>query len=131
MARNYDIMGDVGGGVGPSFMKKKKYGYSDQEGQTASQATAEGAGRLKRFGDATKGASSDDIVGRLQKYAQGENDRKKAEAAKKKQQEEADTETVYDEKTKQYIRKKKTIAPEKGFIQRMMDKYWYGKKDEE
>jgi hypothetical protein len=94
--------------------KKKKFGlapsFSQSEGKTGAQTASEGAGNLGRFGGAVKGKS--DPVGAIQKYARDEQER----AKKKKADEEA--------------AKKKGIAPEKGFVQRMMDKYWYGKKDE-
>lgn len=113
MARNsYDITGDMGGGVGPSFMRKKN---QFQEKQTGAGAAAEGAERLGRFGGAMKDKKNgDDAVTRLQKYAQAEAEREKkkkadAEAAKKKQKEGG-------------------VAPSKGFIERMRD-YWFPSKE--
>jgi hypothetical protein len=48
----------------------------------------------------------------------------------KSKPEDESTETEYDPKTKTYVRKKKNVEPSEGFIQRMMNKYIYGKKDE-
>lgn len=114
MARNsYDIMGEVGGGIGPSFMRNKT---RRQEKQTGAQAAGEGAERLGRFGKAMGDKENkDDAVTRIQKYAQAEAERqrkKKAEdeAAKKKQKEGG-------------------VAPSKGFIERMRD-YWFPKKEQ-
>ena len=109
MARNsYDITGEVGGGIGPSFMRKKT---QRQEKQTGAQAAGEGADRLGRFGGAMKDKKDGkDAVTRLQDYAKAEMEREKkkkadAEAAKKKQKEGG-------------------VAPTKGFIERMRD-YWF------
>jgi hypothetical protein len=109
MAKNsFDIMGDMGGGgIGPSFMRKKT---QRQEKQSGAQAAGEGAERLGRFGGAMKKDTGEDAVTKLQKYAQSELEREKkkkaeAEAAKKKQKEGG-------------------VAPTKGFIERMRD-YWF------
>jgi hypothetical protein len=51
-------------------------------------------------------------------------------SAKPKPKEPEDSgETEYDPKTKTYQKKKKAVEPTKGFMQRMMDKYIYGKKE--
>jgi len=113
MARNYDIMGDMGGGVGPSFMRKKNQ-RQEKQGTTAAEETKKGAERLGRFGGAMKDKKDGkDAVTRLQEYAKSEAERqrkKKAEdeAAKKKQKEGG-------------------VSPSKGFIERMRD-YWFPKK---
>lgn len=113
MARNYDIMGNVGGGVGPSFMRNKT---QRQEKQTGAGAAAEGAERLGRFGGAMKDKKDGkDAVTRLQEYAKAEAERQR----KKKAEEEA-------AKKKQ---KEGGVAPSKGFIERMRD-YWFPKKDQ-
>lgn len=82
-----------------------------QEKQSAAQTASEGAGRLGRFGGAMKGATKETAVSKLQKYTQSE-----AERQKKKKQEEA--------------AKPKSAAPSKGFVGRMIDKYYYGKKEQ-
>lgn len=81
-----------------------------QEKQTGAQAAGEGAARLGRFGGAMKGATKDDAVTRIQKYAQAEGERQR----KKKQEEAA---------------KPKSTAPQKGFFSRMYDRYVSGKKE--
>lgn len=91
-----------------SFGKPK---LQRQEKQTGAQAAGEGAARLGRFGSAMKGATKDDAVTRLQKYAQSEGERQR----KKKQEEAA---------------KPKAAAPSRGFFGRMVDKYVYGKKEQ-
>lgn len=111
-------MGNIMGGVGPSFMKKKKNNYSDDDQQsTGADTTKTAADNLGRFGGAMKGSSSGDAVSRIQKYAQDENERKKKEDEEKKKKAAA-------------AQKSGSVAPQKGFIQRMIDKYYYGKEDQ-
>jgi hypothetical protein len=113
MARDYNIMGDMGGGIGPSFMRKKN---QRQEKQTGAQAASEGAERLGRFGGAMKDkGDGKDAVTRLQEYAKAEGERQR----KKKAEEEA--------KKKQ--QKEGGVAPSKGFLERMRD-YWFPKKEQ-
>jgi hypothetical protein len=105
-----NIMSDFG-------TKKKKYGlapsFSQSEGKTGAQTASEGAGNLGRFGGAVKKGGADPI-GAIQQYARDEQERKRKKDAEEAAKKKAGT----------------GVAPQKGFIDRMMDKYWYGKKDE-
>lgn len=113
MARNYDIMGEMGGGIGPSFMRKKN---QRQEKQSGAETVKEGAERLGRLHGAMKDKKDGkDAVTRLQEYAKSEAERQR----KKKAEEEA-------AKKKQ---KEGGVAPSKGFLERMRD-YWFPKKDQ-
>lgn len=89
----------------PSWMQPKV-----KRQETAATTAAKGAGSIGRLAAASKDKSSGDAVSRLQKYASGEAERnKKAEEEKKK--------------------KPSSTAPSKGFVGKMIDKYYHGKKD--
>jgi len=102
--------------IEPSFMRGGRTRRQEKPtGQTASETAGEGAARLGRFGgvlgDKKKG---EDVVARIQNYAKSENERKKKEEEEKKKA--AGT---------------KSTAPSRGFFGKMMDKYVYGKKEEQ
>lgn len=81
-------------------------------GQTKQENPIDSASRLGRFATSTQSSQGkSDPVGNLQKFAAAEQERQR----KKKQEEEA--------------AKKNPVqtAPQKGFVQSMIDKYWYGK----
>lgn len=84
-------------------------GPKRQEKSTGAQEAAKAGARLGRFGDAVRSGKPRDIVGRIQDFSKAE-----AERQRKKKEEEA---------------KPKSTAPQKGFIGRMIDKYYYGKKE--
>ena len=114
MARNYDIMGEMGGGIGPSFMRKKTQ-RQEQQGTTAAEEAKKGAERLGRFGGAMKDKKDGKTaLERLQDYGRSEAERQR----KKKQEDEA-------AKKKQ---KEGGVAPSKGFLERMYD-YWFPSKE--
>lgn len=89
--------------ISPSFAK----GINKRQ-ESAASITTDAAKRVGRLSAATKDTSKgDNIVSRLQKFGQEENERKKKAVATKQS----------------------TVSPEKGFVQRMVDKYWHGKKE--
>lgn len=98
-----------------AFMKSSTKRQEKPAGQTAAQAAGEGAKRLGRFGEATSEKKGGDMVSRIQQYAKSENERKAKEEAEKKKKKAAPPAST---------------APEKGFVGRMIDKYYYGKKEQ-
>jgi hypothetical protein len=86
--------------IGPSSMKKKKPMYQDS---SSTEKPAEKKSPTKSFEDAAK--ATEGLRSNLAKMGE----RKKAEDEEKKKKEKAG------------------VGPQKGFIGRMIDKYWYGK----
>lgn len=99
-----------------AFMKSSTKRQEKPAGQTAAQTASEGAKRLGRFGEATSEKKGGDMVSRIQAYGKAEAERnRKAEEEKKK---------------KKAAAPPPSTAPEKGFVGRMIDKYYYGKKEQ-